>query len=355
MGLSLGGCAPKDDFKLSIADFGFELRRDTAFPTNAPKTIAEMAPSDVILAVNGYPLTKQTYDDMMELRLKGIMEQKGMNNVVADKMMEEYKSRYIRNFQGQRMLVDEAFRLGVVSTNEVIAEIEKRLKADAAKRKMTVEKSLRKFGDKRKYLLQELFISITMDRFVTAKIPPMMKVDDRFVEATQKQIDADNAAAAKTNAMIRARMQAWRSQIMANRLDFITVAKRFSENPDEDGIWGEFEDGDLDDERISAKVFELRENAISDVLEDDNGYHLIKVLKVTPAQTNENGRIVAKEKRKLSHIYFEKLPEIIRMDDVKMTADLKLQMQMRAVNNYVTGLSTNGTTRIEFPNGQQLF
>ncbi len=352
---NLVGCSREDNFSLTIQDFGFEERRDVYFPTNSPKTIAEMAPGDVIVAVNGYPLTKRAYDDLMMLRFQGIMLKKDMNNLAAEQMMDEYRVRYVKNFQGQRMMMDEAFRTGIASTNEIIDEVVTRLKNDAKRRKMTVERSLAPFKDKRKYVLQEMFTAIVMDKLIAAKIPPKLEVDPSFVAAVQEQITSDNAAIASTNALLSTLLKNWKQQIITNKLDFTEVAMKFSENPDDQGIWGSFEEGDMDDPKVEAAVFALPEGAISDVLEDFNGYHLVKVLSVTPPKTNEQGRIITKEVRKLSHIYFEKIPESIRMDDVKMTADLKAQMQMQSVNEFITDLSTNGTTRIEFPNGTELF
>lgn len=350
------GCGKEDNFKLSMADLCFEERRADAFPTNAPKPIAKMAPDDVIVAVNGYPLVKRAYDDMMALKLQGIMNQKDMNNLVADQMMDEYRVRYVRYFQAHRMLLDEAFRLNIVTTNELLAKVEKRLKKSAARRGLTVEQSLKKYGRNRKYIYQDLFTSIAIDKLVSNKIPPKREVDEKFVKAVQDQVAADNAYAASTNATIVVFLKNWRNQILKGDADFIEVAKRMAgEEEDSDGVWGIFEEGDMDDPKVEAAVFALPKNGISDVLEDFNGYQLVKVLDITPAVTNETGRIVSKETRKLSRIYVDKVPEIIRIDDIKMTSELRRQMQMQSVDQYVTMLSTNGTTRIEYPNGNELF
>lgn len=350
------GCTREEDFKISVADFGFETRRADAFPTNAPKKIATMAPDDVIVAVNGYPLRKRVYDDLMELKQQGLLKQKDMNNLAAEQMMDDYRMRYVTFFQAQRMLVDEAFRQNIVTTNEVMGEILRRLKKEAKRRGITIEKSLKPYGKARKYIFQDLFTSIVIDKFVALKIPPKREVDERFVQAVQDQVTKDNESAAATNANIVAYLNGWRKQIMEGKMDFIEVAKRFAGESDaDDGIWGSFEEGDMDDPKVEAAVFSLPKGAISDVLEDFNGYQLVKVLDITPAETNEKGRVVSKEIRKLSRVYVDKVPVLERVNNVKMTSELKRQMQLQTVDEYVTFLSTNGTTRIEFPNGNNLF
>lgn len=350
------GCTRRDDFKISAADLCFETRRTDAFPTNAPKTIAKMSPEDVIVAVNGYPLKKRVYDDLMELKQRGLLMQKDMNNLAAEQMMDDYRMRYITYFQAQRMLVDEAFRQNIVTTNEVLGEILRRLRKEAKRRGITIEKSLKPYGKARKYIFQDLFTSIVIDKFVVQKIPPKREVDERFVQAVQDQVTKDNKSAAATNAYIAAYLKGWRKQILEGKMDFIEVAKRCGGESDAgDGVWGSFEEGDMDDPRVEAAVFALPKGGISDVLEDFNGYQLVKVLDITPAETNENGRVVSKEIRKLSRVYVDKVPVLERVNNVKMTSELKRQMQLQTVDAYVTFLSTNGTTRIEFPNGTNLF
>ena len=109
----------------------------------------------------------------------------------------------------------------------------------------------------------------------------------------------------------------------------------------------------MDDAKVAAAVFALRKNAISDVIEDDNGFHLVKVLDVKPAVKDESGKVVKDEVRKLSHLYIEKEPVLIRESKIELTNDLKYQMQIQAVNEYVTGLLTNGSHRIVYPHGRK--
>ena len=353
--LSIVGCVEKENFTLSYEDLGFEERRADAFPTNSNKTIDQMMPNDVIVAVNGYPLTKRVFEDLMALKLQGLLSEKDMSSYVADQMMKQHRETYVRTFQAQRMLLDDAFRQNIVTTNALLSEVVRRLASEAKRRGKTIEETLKPYGKGRKYLLQEIYTSAAMDKLIAEKIPPLHIVDDTFVKAVQDQVTADNAAAANTNAVLAAFLRGWKKQIIEQNLDFKEISSKYSDNPDPDGVWGTFEEGDFDDPKLEATVFSLPKNAISDVVEDFNGYHLVKVLDIFPAETNETGRIVSKERRKLAHIYLEKIPELIRMDDIKMSHELKRQMQLQAVNIYVTELSTNGTTRIEYPNGSKLF
>ena len=351
----LMGCS-NDNFTLTEEMTQIAERNSGSFATNSvPKKIADMETNDVIVAVNGYPLTKQAFEDFMELRLEGLSKGDSMNSLALSQMMDEQREKYIPNFIGQRLLVDNAYELGIVTTEEVLSSVEKKLKKAAHKTGKTVDEYLKRFKGREKYFLYESCVSYVINKLTSMKIPPKLEVSPEFVAAVQHQTDLDNAAAEETNKLFKARLADYRRQILAKDLDFAELAKAMGSDEDGEGGWDEFEEGDMDDPAIQAAAFALREGEISDVVEGEESLELIKVLQITPAETNESGRVVSRERRKLSHISIEKVPMIIRSNDIQLTSELKAQMQTRAVSEYVTGLSTNKATRIEFPNGESLF
>ena len=124
----LMGCS-NDNFTLTEEMTQIAERNSGSFATNSvPKKIADMETNDVIVAVNGYPLTKQAFGDFMELRLEGLSKGDSMNSLALSQMMDEQREKYIPNFIGQRLLVDNAYELGIVTTEEVLSSVEKKLK-----------------------------------------------------------------------------------------------------------------------------------------------------------------------------------------------------------------------------------
>ena len=333
--------------------------QDTNRLYRAVKSIDELSPEDVILIVNEAGLTKRAYDQVLSMKIAGISSREGMTDLVADKHMEAFQKTYFKKFIAQRLLVDHAFAIGVVTTNEVLRHVEKVVIELAKKRGKSAEHYLKNLGAKRQQTLYEFSIAYIMDKLIHEKIPPSMEVTEKFVKDVKAEVARMNAEAAVTNQLMKSRLQGWKAQIIAKNEDFLKIAARVSD-PDEDnpssddGVWGEFEEGDLDTPEMRAKVFALREGEISDVLEDDNGFHLIKVLSITSPVTNESGRVIEREKRKLSHIYLEKAPLLLEEGDIVLTHDLKKQMQLRAVDEYVSALSTNGVNRIINPHGLPL-
>lgn len=357
--MALLGCSREETHFLD-SDFLEISPGVTNVQNDAVLKISEMSPTDVIVDVNGAPLTKDTYDRLMVLKYKSLMAKKGMTDLVAGKKLEAFSKTYIKNFVAQRLLIDNAFAIGVVSTNEVQQFVEDKIQSLAKSKGKTSAEILKGKGDEARFWIYEMAISYIMDKLIDKEIPPKAEVSGEFVSEVKKQVASINAESTATNKILKAKLKQRRDQLIANNEDFLKVAATASdsteENPSsEDGVWGEFEIGDFDTPEFNTAVFSLPEGGISDVLEDENGYHVVKVLSITPAVKDEFGRTQEQEKRLLSHIYLDKAPLLIEESDVILTQDLKRQMQLQAVDEYVSNLSTNGVNKITYPHGINLF
>ena len=68
-------------------------------------------------------------------------------------------------------------------------------------------------------------------------------------------------------------------------------------------------------------------------------------------EKDADGNELNPERRHLSHLHIDKRPLLIEDSDLVLTRDLKRQMQTQAVNEFVTGLATNGQNKVVYPNG----
>ena len=336
-----------------------EKRQAEPFPTGKETIVDALQPDDVLVAVNGYPLTKKTFDGVMVLKAKQLANAKGSNQAYLNNQLADFRRNYVPLFVNQRLLIDRARELNVIPKEELERRVNDIVEKQAKARKMTVEKFVRSFPGDFKYFLYETCARLLMNSIVAKHIPPVGEVSDGLVAAFQQSIAEDNAATMKTNEMKRVQMQEWKRDLLAKKVTFEELAKKYSEDDyaDEDrpGYWGEFERGQIDDKRVQSVVFSLKPGEISDPVEDDEGFHLLKVLSVTAPERNAKGRVIQDEMRKVMHIFVKKLPLLIRDTDEILKADLKRQMQIQAINRYLDDLKTNGVTRIEFPHGKKLF
>ena len=323
-----------------------------ALTNGVTRPFADLGSNAVLVAVNGRVLTKGTFETLMALYLKGILEQKKTSPLVADKMLEEHRRAYPRIFVGQRLLVDEAFRSGLVTTNEILEAVSARIRAAARKKKLSVARLLGGYAHGAHYFLYEQCVSYIIDKVVHERIPPKATVDDAFVDAVKKQVQVENAASRATNAVARAALEKACEQVRSGRQTWVAVAADLeAQGLGEGGDWGTFTVDDFDNAAHAAKIFALKEGELSEILEDDDGYRVVRVDRILSEEKDADGNELNPERRQLSHLHVDKRPLLIEDSDVILTRDLKRQMQLQSVNEFVTGLSTNEQNKVVYPNG----
>lgn len=356
----LAGCSREEQSSVRFTgDFCELAPRQEKFEQGEETIVGKLKDDDVLVAVNGYPLTKRVFDELMVIKANQIARSKDANVAFNNNQLAEFQKNYVPMFVNQRLLLDKARELKLIPPEEVEQRVNEMVQKQAKARKKTVEEFVKSFPGDFKYYLYEVEAQLLMNRLVKTHIPPAGEVTEGLVAEFQKAIDEDNAGTTQTNEMKRAQMTKWKKDILAKKMTFEDLARKYNEDDyaDEDnpGQWGEFERGEFDDKRVQSAVFSLKVGEISDPVEDDDGFHLIKVVSVKPPERNEKGRIIQDEVRKVMHIYVKKLPLLIRDANDILMADLKRQMQLQAINRYLDDLKTNGVTRIEFPHGKRLF
>lgn len=356
------GCTKEE----SLSRLGFtgdfcetEQRREKSYEPGEETVVDALKPEDVLVAVNGYPLTKAKFDEVLKMKAQELSTRKGANAAYAGNQLAEFKKSYVPLFVNQRLLLDEAKRLKVLSAEEISRRVNEVVTKQAKARKIPMEKLVKSFHGDFRYALYDIQAMIVMNALIKKHIPPVGVVDDNVVAEFQKAIKEDVEGATKTNEMIRAKMAGWKRDILANKVTFEELAKKYNSGDDEDqdkpGYWGNIERGEIEDKRVQSAVFSLKIGEISDPVEDDDGYHLIRVLAIKPPERNAAGRVIQDEVRSVEHIYVNKVPILIQDTDADLKIDLKRQMQLQAVNAYLENMKTNGANRIEFPHGKHLF
>ena len=94
--------------------------------------------------------------------------------------------------------------------------------------------------------------------------------------------------------------------------DFATLATQYSEDPgskDNGGELSPFSHGEMVPQ-FEAAAFSMKTNTISDVVTTDYGFHIIKLLDLTPAQTVPYAKVADKIKDYLSQQKTEKLAPV---------------------------------------------
>ena len=354
-------CGCKEDPVLDIPQNALELfpRRSTAYAKcGERKRLDALNPEDVIVAVNGYPMTKAYYEELIALKVKYLMKQPGANADMVSQQIDEERQGLINNFVSQRLIYDAAIAQGVVSTNSIHDNIHDAILTIAKKAKKPPATIISRYEGKPRDLYYSLGMEYVFGKYVKEKIPPKLVVDDAFVAAAQKGIDEDNAETTKSNNVIRSSLVDIKAQIEAGKTTFEDVYRNLAGIDATTAVKDlieEVERGEIDDKALQAAVFETPLGKLSNVVEGEEGYYLVKVYDAKPPERNEKGRVVRKERRSIIQIYMEKIPLISRKLDKDLFPELQGQMQVLAVKEFVHALETNGVNRVEYPNGRFLF
>ena len=358
----LTGCSHDDgsvEDVLPKGDFLELEKRLEKVDSGESKLIEEMAPDDIIVVVNGYPLTKRYYNAVWVTIFKNMMAKRGASQHEAMKRIEEMQPKYINQFVMRRLLLDDARRQKVISDEDLRRLVGEKIQIVANATKKKPKEVVARFGDTSPVVFYDIAEHILMDALIRAKIPPAVKVDDDFVAATQAQVTADNEATRKTNELIRVKLMDWKKDIDTGKATFENVVSVRTNDHlhviDKGGEWGTYEKSNIKDRALANAAFSLPIGGISEPIEEEEGFSLLKVLAITPAETNAKGRTIQHEARKLARIYVEKEPLLIRQSDEEMFKDLKQQMQLQAIYKYADNLRTNGLNTVVYPHGERLF
>lgn len=363
------GCRPREAFLptaeifdlMSTEDVATLAERDWLDGTKAasmqPKsrTIDEMQPHDIIVAVNGVPLTKGVYERLMDIKLKSILQRPNMSQYVAQKIWEQHRRTYVKKFVAQRLLFDDALSTGIVSTNGLLATVGRRVTEDAKRTGKTVDKYIKGFGTKWHDFLYERSVDLAISELVKAKIPPIAEVESNFVAAVQQQVSAENAAAKATNDYYRATLAGFRARLLKDEVSFDAVMRKCAGFPGADCLTEDLTAEEIEDEELGRVAFETPLGGIPPIVENESEFFLVKVLGIQAARRDGDGDVLEPERRTLARISLPKTPLLVEESAVALTADLKNQMQIQAIDNYVTQLITNGNNRVVYPHGKVLF
>lgn len=363
------GCRPREAFLptaeifdlMPVEDIATLADRDWLDGTKAASTnadlraIDEMQPQDIIVAVNGVPLTKGVYERLMDVKLKSILQRPNMSQYVAQKIWEQHRRTYVKKFVAQRLLFDNAFSTGIVSTNGLLAAVGKRVTADAKRTGKTVDKYIKGFGTAWHDFLYERSVDLAISELVKARIPPIAEVESNFVAAVQQQVLAENAAAKVTNDYYRATLASVRTHLLKDEVSFDAAMRKCAGFPGGDCLTEDLTAEEIEDEELGRVAFETPLGGITPVVENESEFFLVKVLGIQAARRDGDGDVLEPERRTLARISLPKVPLLVEESAVALTADLKNQMQMQAIDNYVTQLITNGNNRVVYPHGNVLF
>ena len=354
--LCMAGCSRDSVWKPSLEN------PDASQPPSVAESmpVEKMAPGDVIVWVNGAQLTRAGLD----MRLQQIVWQLGHSTkpLRPQEMARAYRtfgSRVIPDFVDEQLLAQEARNRKLMTIDVLLEKLVK------AKQQMAKAFGLSRGKLAKAYPGGERGLDETLEPFLWKKellplIPPSAEVDYLSTSNFYNQIASMNAEATRSNEVNRAKLVRWREDIRAGKISFEDCAERHSECPFRNstggGYWGLFERSDFNEQMGNgafAPVFDHEPDYISEVLEDCNGYSIVKIIgyqdeKAAKSLKNRNSTVL-----KLARIFQPKRPLLIQEPIETLKANMMQQMTQQGVEEFTGKLREKAV--IVYPHGSNFW
>lgn len=166
-------------------------------------------------------------------------------------------------------------------------------------------------------------------------------------------LSVDKDAGAEQKGAVRAKIETLERQLRQSPLDFERVAREFSQDPGSSakgGDLGYFGRGTMV-KPFEEAVFGLKENQISEVVESDFGFHLIKLTGIKPSRVREldeaKAEIVAELKRQAAGKRFAEVADefsnlVYEQSDSLAPAAEKLKLKVQQSGWITKGIRVPG-------------
>lgn len=275
-----------------------------AMPTLASeKKVAE----GKVAVVNGSVITQKDFDRELTSVQQRLL---ASGRSLGDAQFSELRKNLLENLINMELLYQEAQKSGVTVEDAVVAEHIEKLKTQFGSQE-EFKKALEKMNASEPALRAQTKKGLTVKEFVDKKIIQDVVVPDKElrayydshpnsfrqpeqVKASHILIKAEPEAKEEQKALARKKLKEVQKRLEKGE-DFAALAKEYSEGPSgaKGGDLGYFGRGQMV-KPFEEVVFVLKPGAVSDIVETNFGYHLIKCVDKKPETTVAYGDVKEK-------------------------------------------------------------
>jgi len=306
--------------------------------------VKDLADGDVIAWVDGSSFTKADFDQKMR---EAAFQIERIPNIKNEQRASMYKSagrRAIPSFVEDQMAVHEARRrkffdaeglkAAILASGEALARTNRTDYAAFAAAWPGGQSRLNRYLEE--FVWKKALVKAT---------PPLQQIDDKMAAELRTVVMASNARCSETNQQTVARLKKMRHDIVAGKATFEKLADTVSSKENGEGpggYWGEFSASDFSDRDFAEKIFALKEGEVSEVLEDDGGFCLIKMLFLKSSPKGEATADLAR-----ISLPKELMAEVMSVPVLK--AEMQRQQHEQAVDKLMDDLKAKAV--VVYPNG----
>ena len=310
--------------------------------------VQDLKDDDVIVAVNGEALTKKEFYARMSQVAWTIRRSPGMR---ASNFADAYAyagRTLIPRFVRETIIAQAGRGEKLATADEIRAKVDEKVERFCKMYRIDRNAVKKEFPGGLCAVQRDAERTVWLKTYVDKHAIKGKLITAETVTNILNQIAAENAATSASNAAIRAKLEGLRGDILSGKATFEDVADKYSEGIDNEGggYWGRFGREGLPDADL---IFELKVGSISEVLEDDDSYYMVRLEERTAAKRDANKRVVEPESVSLSRIQLLKHELTILASPGTLKEDLQAQMDENALEAHLGTLMEKA--EIVYPHG----
>lgn len=307
----------------------------------AEMPVPEMADDDVVVAVNGITLTKRELDIRLKRYRFMLSRNPNMNGKERVARYEMYGKTLIDSFVNEQVFAWEGRESKVLTEDEIRQIVSSNVVLNAKIFRMKPEQINQVVPGGLVSLCQSIEDVAWAKAYADKHVIPDAVVDDSVVSNVLNEISKENAQIMASNGLIRAKAEGVRTKILQGKITFESAAEQYScdfvNNEEFPGYWGTFRPSDIEDKALRQKLFSLDLGELSDVIDDDDGYMIVRSIK-------DEG-----EARIFVRILFTHEPLVVLQNPKLLKRDLQSQMFTRGLRKLTAELYEKA--QIVYPHG----
>lgn len=303
--------------------------------------VDEMSPDDVVVAVNGVPLTKRELDIRLHRYSFMLSRNPNMSGKERAARYEMYGKTLIDSFVNEQVFAWEGRKAQVLTETQLRQIVASNVVLNAKAFRVKPDQIDHAVPGGLSSLCHSIEDVAWAKAYADKHVVPDAEIDDSVVSNVLAEVSMENARITASNRLVRAKAERIRSEIQQGKITFESAAERYSfdfvggeEFP---GHWGTFRPGDIEDRSLRQKLFSLELGELSDVIDDDEGYMIVRAVK-------DKG-----DARTFTRILFAHEPLVVLQDPKFLKRDLKNQMFSRGLRKLTAELCEKA--QIVYPHG----
>jgi hypothetical protein len=243
------------------------------------KLIEEMAPTDVIVSVNGVTLTRENYDDAMAVKeTLYVLTRPGVTKQELNMSRPYWGRAVIQEFLARQVILQAALEKKHTTSAEALRVTRSEMIAVMKINEQDLERKFMELGRVGQSLKALMVENALIRSFREAEHGETLKVTPLEVENRILAIKAYHERAEATNQLVMAKGLTLYEQLKKGD-DFFKLAARYSEAADKPiGEWGTFLKGEVEHAKLREAAFALPVGAVSEPIDTEEGLVIIKVM-----------------------------------------------------------------------------